>query len=227
VRSPSLLPGWSVGHVLTHLARNADSHVRRLEAAADDRVVSQYAGGRAERDADIEEGAVRPLDEIVDDLTRACEGLQQVLVAFPQDLWDRAVVQREYFTAPAATLPFTRVMEVEVHHSDLGRNYDPADWSRAFTIRALPWVLDRLALRWADVAGPAASWQLQPSDAKGDWLIRRTSQGSTVNTDRATADCTISGPGHALVSWFVRSHRASTSVINESRHRRSANVAVG
>ena len=24
VRSPFLLPGWSVGHVLTHLARNAD-----------------------------------------------------------------------------------------------------------------------------------------------------------------------------------------------------------
>ena len=28
------LEGWTVGHVLTHLARNADSHVRMLEAAA-------------------------------------------------------------------------------------------------------------------------------------------------------------------------------------------------
>jgi len=33
-RGPSLLPGWSVGHVLTHLARNADSLVRMLKAAA-------------------------------------------------------------------------------------------------------------------------------------------------------------------------------------------------
>ena len=33
-RRPSLLPGWSVGHVLTHIARNADSVVWRLEGAA-------------------------------------------------------------------------------------------------------------------------------------------------------------------------------------------------
>ncbi len=30
---PSLLPGWTRGHVLTHIARNADSFVRVLEAA--------------------------------------------------------------------------------------------------------------------------------------------------------------------------------------------------
>ena len=30
VRAPSLLPGWSVGHVLNHIARNADSVLRRL-----------------------------------------------------------------------------------------------------------------------------------------------------------------------------------------------------
>jgi len=32
MRRPSRLPSWTVGHVLTHLARNADSVVRRLEA---------------------------------------------------------------------------------------------------------------------------------------------------------------------------------------------------
>jgi uncharacterized protein (TIGR03083 family) len=32
-RRPSLLPGWTVGHVLTHLARNGDSHVRMLDGA--------------------------------------------------------------------------------------------------------------------------------------------------------------------------------------------------
>ena len=34
---PSLLPGWSIGHVLTHLARNADSHVGMLQAANEGR----------------------------------------------------------------------------------------------------------------------------------------------------------------------------------------------
>jgi maleylpyruvate isomerase len=32
-RAPSLLPGWSVGHVLTHIARNGDSYVRMTPEA--------------------------------------------------------------------------------------------------------------------------------------------------------------------------------------------------
>ena len=59
VGAPSLLPGWTVGHVLTHLARNADSHVRRTRAAIDGVMVDQYPGGMAERAADIEAGAGR------------------------------------------------------------------------------------------------------------------------------------------------------------------------
>ncbi len=56
---PSLLAGWTVAHLLTHLARNADSHVRRTEAAIAGVVVDQYPGGLAERAADIEAGAGR------------------------------------------------------------------------------------------------------------------------------------------------------------------------
>ncbi len=45
MRGPSLLPEWSDGHVLTHLARNADSVVRRMEGAARGELVDQYPGG--------------------------------------------------------------------------------------------------------------------------------------------------------------------------------------
>ena len=31
VRQPSLLPDWTVGHVLSHVARNADSHRRHAK----------------------------------------------------------------------------------------------------------------------------------------------------------------------------------------------------
>src|SRR5688572_32614790 len=33
VRQPSILPDWTVGHVLTQLARNAEAMVRRIEEA--------------------------------------------------------------------------------------------------------------------------------------------------------------------------------------------------
>ena len=35
-------PGWTVGHVLAHLARNADGHTRRLEGALKGREVARY-----------------------------------------------------------------------------------------------------------------------------------------------------------------------------------------
>ena len=54
--APSLLPGWTVGHVLTHLARNADSMVRVLDAAERGEVVERYPGGMPTRNADIDGG---------------------------------------------------------------------------------------------------------------------------------------------------------------------------
>ena len=48
-RGPSQLPGWSVGHTLTHLARNADSVVWRLGGAAKGERRDQYPGGLEQR----------------------------------------------------------------------------------------------------------------------------------------------------------------------------------
>jgi len=203
VRAPSLLPGWTVGHVLAHLSRNADSHVRRLWAAMHGQVVPQYEGGREGRDADIEAGATRSRDEIVDDLVTACVELEQFLAAVPDEVWDAAVVQREYFTSPASTLPFTRVMEVEVHHADLDLGYGPTDWPPAFVDRALPFVIERLERRASSVTGPEASWHLHRTDGDGEWVIRRSPAGSTLTAEHAKADSAIRGPGHGLLAWLL------------------------
>src|SRR5467141_2554154 len=64
-RRPSLLPGWTVGHLLTHISRNGDSLVRRLEGSLHGEVVEQYAGGAAGREAEIEAGAGRPAAALV------------------------------------------------------------------------------------------------------------------------------------------------------------------
>lgn len=58
-RQPSLLPGWSLGHVLTHLARNADGHTGQFRAASRGEAAQQYPGGPAQRARDIEAGAGR------------------------------------------------------------------------------------------------------------------------------------------------------------------------
>lgn len=55
VTESSRLPGWTRGHVLAHLARNADALVNVFEGRP------MYASAEA-RDADIERDAPRPLD---------------------------------------------------------------------------------------------------------------------------------------------------------------------
>jgi maleylpyruvate isomerase len=67
-RGPSLLPGWSRGHVLTHWARNADGQSRMLAAAMHGEIAAQYPGGDAQRESDIEAGAARPARLILSDV---------------------------------------------------------------------------------------------------------------------------------------------------------------
>ena len=67
-RRPSRLPAWTVGHVLTHIARNGDSLAWRLEGSARGEVVDQYPGGAPARAEAIEAGAGRPAAELLADI---------------------------------------------------------------------------------------------------------------------------------------------------------------
>ena len=73
-RAPSLLPGWSRAHVLTHLARNADAMINLLLWARTGVVTPAYASAEA-RVADIEKGAVRTPSEIRDDVIASSDRL--------------------------------------------------------------------------------------------------------------------------------------------------------
>ncbi|MFG1879257.1 maleylpyruvate isomerase N-terminal domain-containing protein [Sphaerisporangium sp. NPDC049003] len=53
---PSLLAGWARGHVLTHVARNADGHINFLTWARTGVYTPQYPTPCA-REAEIAEGA--------------------------------------------------------------------------------------------------------------------------------------------------------------------------
>lgn len=124
---PSLLPDWTIGHVLAHLARNADSHVRMLEAGARGEVADQYVGGADGRAQEIERDAGRSAAETSADVATSIEALEACWASTPDAGWageGRSVVG----TVPLADLPFRRWRETEVHHADLGHGYGPQDW---------------------------------------------------------------------------------------------------
>jgi maleylpyruvate isomerase len=166
VQAPSLLPDWSVGHVLTHLARNADSVVRRLVAAVERRQVTQYEGGSEGRAAEIEAGAGRPAEEVLRDLVEACTAVDALLPVLVDEVWEREVLVGDGpRTVPAAQLVLRRRAEVEIHHVDLGRGYAPADWPPDLVQEMLPRVLDGLPRR----TDPAAllAWSIGRGPAPG------------------------------------------------------------
>src|SRR3954465_13737343 len=86
VTAPSLLPGWTIGHVLTHLARNADSMTWALRAAERGEVVDRYPGGLARRGGDGAAGAGRPAGEQVADVSSSGARLEAAIAAHTR--WD-------------------------------------------------------------------------------------------------------------------------------------------
>jgi maleylpyruvate isomerase len=147
LRRPSLLPGWKVAHVLTHLARNADSVVRRLEAARRGELVRQYEGGPEGRAAEIDRDVQRPGRAVVADLLSACQSVDAAFHDYPADAWGRPILLGTDEQRPAAHLPASRWREVEVHHVDLGLGYTRDDWDDPFVRRFLPEVLASLETR--------------------------------------------------------------------------------
>jgi maleylpyruvate isomerase len=144
-RRPSRLPGWTVGHVVTHLARNADSHVRMLDGAMAGTVADQYEGGLDGRAADIASGAARPAAALVSDLNRAVDDLNTTWGRVPVEVWATGHARMgNGELCPCAELPARRWREVEIHRVDLGLGAEPADWPDAYVDLELPKALAHL-----------------------------------------------------------------------------------
>ena len=131
---PSRLPGWSRGHVLAHLARNADALVNVLEGRP------MYATADV-RDSDIERDAPRPLDVQLADVRESGARFQDAGAA-PAD-WSRTVELRNGVVDTASRVPFRRWAEVELHHVDLGIGYELEDLPEEFTRREIDFLVER------------------------------------------------------------------------------------
>ncbi len=144
-RRPSLLAGWSVGHVLTHIARNADSVVWRLEGAARGELRDQYPGGLEQRKADIEAGAARPAAELVADVRRTSAAVAVVTAGLPTEAWDALSRTSRGVVESSRDAILSRWREVVVHHGDLG--LAPVPLPPELVAAWLPRELARLAER--------------------------------------------------------------------------------
>jgi len=180
LRVPSMLPGWTRGHVLAHVARNADGMRNVLVGVRTGQDRPAYASAEA-REAGIEQDAGRRATEHAADLADSAMALRTVARQLPDAGWQvpvRMLDGTDFF--PAAELLTRRLAEVELHHCDLGAGYGPRDWPAFFADMELAepmrsWRQDRLSypepapLRRAR---SPASWQ-RGRPLPGSWLGTR------------------------------------------------------
>jgi maleylpyruvate isomerase len=191
VREPSLLPGWSRGHLLTHVARNADG-LRNLLVWARTGVETPMYPGREARQEGIEAGAGRTAAELAEDVRQSAAGFAEEAAGLPASAWDVPVRGGSGPAHPAWLVLFRRLSEVEVHHADLGLGYGPADWPAAFVADELELVTGQFAERddapacVLQVAGTRQRVRLGPASA-----------------DRTAAEVTVAGPAWSLLAWLI------------------------
>ncbi|MDW3214018.1 MAG: maleylpyruvate isomerase family mycothiol-dependent enzyme [Ilumatobacteraceae bacterium] len=126
--SPSRLPGWSVGHVMTHIARNADGVLSMFSG------LHQYPHGLDGRNADIEAGASRGWSELVDDVVSRSRAVAAAIAGRAD--WT-GTVHMLPGERPTAQVPLLRQREVEVHRVDLGFGDEFADMPADYVRRDL------------------------------------------------------------------------------------------
>lgn len=136
LRAASRLPGWSRAHVLAHLARGADAMRTVLAGAGAGQDRPAYASPEA-RAAAIERSAAAEPKELVEDLTTSAMALRTVARRLPGQAWRYPVRAGGARPFPASELLTRRLVEVELHHCDLGIGYDAGHWPAAFATMEL------------------------------------------------------------------------------------------
>jgi len=181
LRAPSVLPGWTRGHVLAHLARSADAMRNLLAGVRSGRDRPAYPSAEA-RKAGIEYGASRRPGELAEDVAASAMALRTVARQLPCDRWQVPVRILGSAPFPAAELLTRRLVEVELHHCDLGAGYTPDDWPPGFAAMELAEPMrsrraDRLGhLRAPETAG------LRPPRPPAPWRPGRSLPGSWLGT---------------------------------------------
>lgn len=193
VREPSLLPDWTRAHVLTHAARNADALRNLLTWAATGERADMYPSLTL-RDQAIQDGARRTAAELAADLREACEKFAETAARLDPEHWAATVYRRKGGPQQASRIPWWRLEEVLIHHSDLDAGFTPAHWPAQFTGPELELVVARF--NNPELISRAPSFRLHTEDTDRYLAIRcePVADGPAEALSVAEAAAGVAGP---------------------------------
>jgi maleylpyruvate isomerase len=183
VHGASRLAGWSRGHVLSHLARNADALVNLLDWARTGAESRMYSSP-TERADGIDEGADRELPEQLADLAAANARFLQAASSVEPVRRSFTVLSGQGREIPAHEVPWLRVRETWLHHVDHDAGYD---------IDALP-----DAVAWA-LTADVAGWMSSRTQATADLA----SKFGTIRLGPGSVATVIEGSPQRIAGWLT------------------------
>ncbi|CAA9387870.1 MAG: Maleylpyruvate isomerase, mycothiol-dependent [uncultured Nocardioides sp.] len=134
---PSLLPHWTVGHVLAHVALNGEALAGALNGVTSGSGTPMYES-QDSRDRDIAELGVADPAEIRGRVTASTKLFEQEAAHVPDDQWDVRIERTPGgATFRARSAVQMRLREVEIHHADLGLDYTHHDWVPWFSAQLI------------------------------------------------------------------------------------------
>ena len=184
---PSLLPGWDIAMLVTHLARNADSHVHAAEGALVGERRKRYASQEA-REAGIQAGKGLPAAAVVEDLRAAIARLDTVWAELPAEAWQGASLSGSGEPEPLTAAPMGRWREAEIHHADLGLGFTVDDWDQQFVDHELDRWMARLEGRLAEGTGAR---------------VTATDTGRTWTAGAPRVTMLVDAPSRRLLAWLT------------------------
>jgi maleylpyruvate isomerase len=163
LEAPSALPGWTRGHVVAHLSRNADAFTRVLGQAAAGEAATMYDSPES-RDFDIN-ATVADLSakRLLADAVESARRFEKAAAVYDGPLdatYTRVPGGDETFTVD--TVGPRRLTEVEVHHADLLLEYRAAEWPAEFS-------RDLIGRRQDELGLDGPSMVLSSTDVDGLW----------------------------------------------------------
>ncbi|OON83042.1 hypothetical protein B1H18_02275 [Streptomyces tsukubensis] len=189
VTAASLVPPWTRGHVISHVARAGDSLGRLLEWAATGVAQAQYASMDA-RAEEIEEGADRSVAALVKDVATTADRFDATVRALPPEAWLVAVTPRTGEPCTPERLVLMRLRELEVHHVDLACAYTFADVPEA----AAGWIIGDIARALAVREGiPATRIEATDTGLCEEWGREGSARGAPH----------VRGGQSALLAWLT------------------------
>jgi maleylpyruvate isomerase len=215
---PSNLDGWTVGHLVAHVAYNAKAIQRLLRWAATGIETPMYSSTAA-RNEEIEQGSRLPAAELKAFCHSSAEDLDRAITTLSPTAWHVEVRTAQGRVVPASETVWMRVREVWVHAADIVAVAQPAD----FTIFPAP-LIDALI---ADVRatfgrrGGSPVVALRASDREASWQL-----GEPSSLREGESPVTVKGTAAALATWLTGRGVVGLEVEDDARDRTSTVPAI-